>query len=546
MLKNCSKADLKVIATELGLAFDKKATIVQLIDLIKKSNYYKKDTEFVEALVNSTVEERKHLEEIALEKAKAEQGQMNLEQIKLKRVKAELELARLRSESNSENKNENSGENDKKESIESLDSLIKSIRTLMVKLPNRPEGFSYFFSSLERAFISKNVPEKFKAEILLNLFGEKASNVITYIKDDELGDYSKVKAIVLKEFEPTPQVSLENFKNIQRQRQMKRAEYFYELLKPGQIYLHDTNLRLQNSVFGYIVSGSLLAKEEAEIHCGLITDNSELEKTLKEFWEIENIERESEISVTKEAEICEEHFLKNYSRTETGKFLVKMPIKEDPPCLGESRKKVEKCLNSLWNHLRREPKLCELYKIFMQEYLHMGHMEEVIEYEEPDVNYYIPHHCVFRPESNTTPLRVVYNASALTSSGKSLNCIQFNRGTIQNDLLSIMLRFRKHKFAFVADIKKMYRMILIDSNQRDLFRILFKAEVNDPVKVYKLCTVTYGTTSEPFLATRTVQQLAIDEGKDFPLASSVLLQDVYMDDVLTGEDNLIKAKDMQQ
>ncbi|GBO30199.1 hypothetical protein AVEN_91229-1 [Araneus ventricosus] len=131
----------------------------------------------------------------------------------------------------------------------------------------------------------------------------------------------------------------------------------------------------------------------------------------------------------------------------------------------------------------------------------MGHMEEVIEYEEPDVNHYIPHHCVFRPESNSTPLRVVYNASALTSSGKSLNFIQFNGGTIQDDLLSIMLRFRKHKFAFVADIKKMYRMVLIDPNKKYLLRILFKAGVNDPVKVYKLYTVTYGTTSAPFLAT---------------------------------------------
>ncbi|GBO16070.1 hypothetical protein AVEN_166281-1 [Araneus ventricosus] len=276
------------------------------------------------------------------------------------------------------------------------------------------------------------------------------------------------------------------------------AEYLYELLKPVQISLHDTNLGLQNSFYGYIVSGSLLAKEEAEIHCGLTTDNSELEKTLKEFWEIENIERETEISVTKEAEICEEHFLKNYFRTEIGKFMVKMPIKEDPSCLGESRKKAEKCLNSLWNRLHREPKHCELYKIFMQEYLHMGHMEE------------------------------------------------FNGGTIQDDLLSIVLRFRKHKFAFVAYIKKMYRMILIGPNQRDLLRILLKAEVNDPVKVYKLCTVTYGSTIAPFLATRTVQQLAKDEGKDFPLASSVLLQDVYMDDVLTGEDNLIKAKNMPQ
>ncbi|GBM33740.1 hypothetical protein AVEN_75812-1 [Araneus ventricosus] len=307
-------------------------------------------------------------------------------------------------------------------------------------------------------FISKKLVDK------LQLKGEKINISVSGINNLSLNIKSKASATILnrdKSFELnlsflvvpkitefTPSKSLEinvsSLNNIKLADDkfyepgpidfLVGAEYFYELLKPGQISLHDTNLRLQNSVFGYIVSGSLLAKGETEIHCGLITDNSELEKTLKEFWEIENIERESEISVTKEAEICEEHFLKNYSRTETGKFMVKMPFKEDPSCLGESRKKAEKCLNSLWNRLRREPKLCELYKIFMQEYLHMGHMEEVIEYEEPDVNYYIPHHCVFRPESNTTPLRVVYNASALTSSGKSLNCIQFNGARIFDPL----------------------------------------------------------------------------------------------------------------
>ncbi|GBN27093.1 hypothetical protein AVEN_201455-1 [Araneus ventricosus] len=113
-----------------------------------------------------------------------------------------------------------------------------------------------------------------------------------------------------------------------------------------------------------------------------------------------------------------------------------MSFKEDPSSLGESRKKAEKCLNLLWNSLRREPKLCELYKNFMPNYLNMGHMEELIEYEEPDVNYYIPHHCVFRPESSSTSLRVVYIASVLTSRGKSLNCVQFKGGTIQDDLLS--------------------------------------------------------------------------------------------------------------
>ncbi|XP_035210957.1 uncharacterized protein LOC118185235 [Stegodyphus dumicola] len=61
------------------------------------------------------------------------------------------------------------------------------------------------------------------------------------------------------------------------------AEHFYELLKSGQISLQDSNLRLQNSVFGYVVSGTLPAKGESKLHCGLITDNLELERAVREF-----------------------------------------------------------------------------------------------------------------------------------------------------------------------------------------------------------------------------------------------------------------------
>ncbi|XP_035205015.1 uncharacterized protein LOC118179967 [Stegodyphus dumicola] len=125
------------------------------------------------------------------------------------------------------------------------------------------------------------------------------------------------------------------------------AEHFYELLKPGQISLQDSNLRLQNSVFGYVVSGTLPAKGESKLHCGLITDNLELERAVREFWEIENVERESEISKSKEAEICEQHFLKNYYRTETRKYVLKIPFKEDSMCLGNSKQIALKRLNSL-------------------------------------------------------------------------------------------------------------------------------------------------------------------------------------------------------
>ncbi|GFV45262.1 uncharacterized protein TNCV_5087431, partial [Trichonephila clavipes] len=52
--------------------------------------------------------------------------------------------------------------------------------------------------------------------------------------------------------------------------------------------------------------------------------------------------------------------------------------------------------------------------------------------------------------------------------------------------------------------------------------ILWKDSVDGPVQTYKLNTVTYGTTCAPYLATRTIQQLARDEGEHYLLAASEL------------------------
>ncbi|GFW53903.1 integrase catalytic domain-containing protein [Trichonephila clavipes] len=91
----------------------------------------------------------------------------------------------------------------------------------------------------------------------------------------------------------------------------------------------------------------------------------------------------------------------------------------------------------------------------------------------------------------------------------------------------------------------MYLMIDVDVTQRPLQRILWKGDVNKPVKVHQLNTVTYGMASAPFLAMRTLKQISIDEGENFPLAASVLCDDFYMDDVLSGANSLEVAKTLQ-
>ncbi|GFU82480.1 reverse transcriptase domain-containing protein [Trichonephila clavipes] len=69
----------------------------------------------------------------------------------------------------------------------------------------------------------------------------------------------------------------------------------------------------------------------------------------------------------------------------------------------------------------------------------------------------------------------------------------------------------------------MFRQILIDPAQRDFLRIMWKTGAYVEPVIYRLKTVTYGTASAPFLAIRTLKQLAMDEASRFPLASKVAL-----------------------
>ncbi|GFY08661.1 uncharacterized protein TNCV_810941 [Trichonephila clavipes] len=71
-----------------------------------------------------------------------------------------------------------------------------------------------------------------------------------------------------------------------------------------------------------------------------------------------------------------------------------------------------------------------------------------------------------------------------------------------------------------------------------------KTSKTSPTKIYELRTVTSGTASAPYLATKVWKQLALDEEKNFPLASKVLLQNFYMDDCLSGSE-LMEFKTLQ-
>lgn len=84
---------------------------------------------------------------------------------------------------------------------------------------------------------------------------------------------------------------------------------------------------------------------------------------------------------------------------------------------------------------------------------------------------------------------------------------------VQPELVDILLRFRERKYIVMADITKMYLQIWIDPSQRDLLRIVWRPELDGPLHYYRLNTVSFGTGSAPYLATRSIQQIAIENVK---------------------------------
>ncbi|GFY09046.1 hypothetical protein TNCV_4662371 [Trichonephila clavipes] len=75
---------------------------------------------------------------------------------------------------------------------------------------------------------------------------------------------------------------------------------------------------------------------------------------------------------------------------------------------------------------------------------------------------------------------------------------------------------------------------------------LREREREEYIVSYCLKTVTYGTKSAPYLATRCLLQLAHEGKNKYPLATPVIQNSTYMDDILSEADDITTAKKMQR
>ena len=139
----------------------------------------------------------------------------------------------------------------------------------------------------------------------------------------------------------------------------------------------------------------------------------------------------------------------------------------------------------------------------MEEYFDLNHAEPVPPddlQKPPQETFYLPIHVVRKEHSTTTKVRVVFDASAKSANGVSLNDTLLVRPTIHPPLIDVLLRFRSHRIALTADISKMYRAIELAPSDRDLHRFVWRNSIKDPLRDYWMTRVTFGVSASSFAA----------------------------------------------
>ncbi|XP_073835665.1 uncharacterized protein isoform X2 [Musca autumnalis] len=315
------------------------------------------------------------------------------------------------------------------------------------------------------------------------------------------------------------------------------AEVFFDLLLDGRISLGNDLPCLTNTVFGWIVGGSSPCRSNSNsLMCNLIVSTREqnIDATSKQIWGIEEYSKSS-TPCNEEEQVCKYHFIENSRFDSYGRVQGRLPFKKLPNYTGNSFEISRRRFLSLESRLERDSTLKSMYEAIMQEYVSLGHMSPYNQ-SLSNSSYIIPHHCVLKPQSCSTKLRVVFDAFAHTSSNHSLNDKLMVGPIVQQDLITTLFSFRWIKYALTAKISKMYRQFRIEEPGRRFHIILWRSYKVDYIKVSQLIIVTNGSSAAPFFANRISFLIADKHGIFNPSGSKVLGIDLYVDDVLTGSD----------
>jgi hypothetical protein len=155
------------------------------------------------------------------------------------------------------------------------------------------------------------------------------------------------------------------------------------------------------------------------------------------------------------------------------------------------------------------------------------------EIDEPYA-FYMPHRPVVRPDKETTKIRPVFDASARTKDGVSLNSEILRTPVLHPALTGILLRFRMKPVGLTGDISKMFLRMRVIPEHVKYQHFLARPDPDGPIRHEAIEKVAFGVADSPYRAMESVKRTVEEHKEAYPEAAEELTANLYVDDLLTG------------
>ena len=295
------------------------------------------------------------------------------------------------------------------------------------------------------------------------------------------------------------------------------------------------------TMFGWSVNGPAIMNETPSRKViNHFVSTSILEHKLDRLWEIENEGLPGhDVSMSKEDQRVIALWDEKISRSNDGHYILPIPWKSDAQ-LPSNIKVAQSRLYSLRRSLAKR-NIMERYDVEIKKMMDKGYAEEV---SEKDVSenakiWYLPHQAVIT-DKKPDKLRVVYDCASKYE-GESLNDKCLRGPDLNNRLLYILLRFRQHQYAIMADVEAMYYQVRVPEYDRDALRFLWYGEDGE-IKYYRMTSHVFGGVWCACAATYALRCTIRDNPGCEEIVIDTVNRSFYVDDCLKSVTSKSEAK----
>ena len=192
-------------------------------------------------------------------------------------------------------------------------------------------------------------------------------------------------------------------------------------------------------------------------------------------------------------------------------------------------------MSCLVRRLQHKPELLEEYDDIIQDQLKQSIMEKVT--KEPGCQeFYIPHKPVVREATESTKVRIVFDASAKgTEKGPSLNDCLESGPPLQNLLWNVLVRNRLKAVALCGDLKQAFLQVRIKEEDRDALQIHWiKDKDPNKIDILRLTRALFGLVQSTFLLAATIEEHLKRYEDNYPMEIAEIRHSLYVDDLISG------------